>query len=393
MIINIFYIYLMALYFISSSFFGVLSLPFSIHDGILLISLLVIFTYISSLYKNIIYEDRHFHLFFVYSFFMSAIMAYINFGQPLTYGLRASRILLIFSILIVALNIMLKNFQIKKAHMFMLFISFLIMFINIYVYATGDTSMLVDGIGVLKRLGEIRVIIGTFTSIVFVLYFYYALKEHKWMIIPLVGLLFTMIVIAKTRSVIFPILIILLIPLLRAHKAQVFKIWMVFGIIVVVSFMISGYEKSILSPIIDLVNLLIEESQTTKHSNVNVRGLELAYFLNFLDTKSFILGYGMENKLFIEQYTKHFFLEDIGLFKILYLHGVVGLLMYIAMLWRLYVVSKVSDSALHMTGRSIVYFQILSPSSVFLYVPEYMLLVFIVYILIKNENKRISMIE
>jgi len=389
MIINIFSILLITLFVISSSFYGLIGLPFPIYDGMLLISLFVIFAYSTELYKNILHEDRYFHTFFIYTFVMSAIMAYIDFAQPLGYGLRASRILLMYSVLLVALNIMLKNFEIKKAHIFMIFLTFVIMFLNIYVYATGDTSMLVNGFGVLKRLGEIRVIIGTFTSIIFVFYFYYALKEHKWMILPLVGLLFTMIVIAKTRSVIFPIVIILLIPLLRAHKANVFKIWMVFAAVIILSFIVSGYEKSILSPLIDLVNLLVEESQTSKHSNVNVRGVELAYFWNFLDIKSIILGYGMENHLFIQQYNKHFFLEDIGLFKIFYLHGIVGLVMYFGMLWKLYRVSKASDTAIHMTGRSIVYFQILSPSSVFLYVPEYMLLVLIVYVLVKNENKKL----
>jgi hypothetical protein len=318
---------------------------------------------------------------------MSIVMASLNFAQPVLYSMRAARLFIVYIFLMMALNILLKNFQIKKVYPFMFLISFLIIFINVYVYATGDTSFLVDGVGVLKRLGEIRVTIGTFTSIIFVFFFYHQIKTNKLFIIPLLGLLFTMIIVAKTRSVIFPVLIIMLIPLLRAHKAQVIKVWMAFGTIVLVSFIVSGYENSILSPIVKLVTLLIEESQSIKHSNVNIRGVELAYFVNFLDMKSTIFGFGMDNTQFKELYNLHFFLSDIGLFKVFYYHGIVGSLLFGMIHWRLYRVSKESDTALHFTGRSIVYFQVLSPNSIFLYSPEYMFLFFAVYILVKNHNK------
>jgi len=199
-----------------------------------------------------------------------------------------------------------------------------------------------------------------------------------------------MVVVSKTRSVLFPILIIMLIPLLRAHKAQVFKVWMVLGGIVLLSFIFLGYEKSILSPILDLFSLLVEESQTVKNSNVNIRGLELVYFWNFLDIKSMIFGYGMENIQFKELYASHFYLSDIGLFKIFYYHGFIGLSLYIFMYWRLYNVSKKQDTALHFTGRAIVYFQILSPSSIFFYTTEYMFLFFVVYVLLKNSNLKVQ---
>ena len=389
--INIFYIFLGGLFFISSSFFGLIDLPFPMHDGMLIISLLVLIFYSKELDKNSFYQDRYFHYFFIYSFIATLIMAYLNFGQPMIYSIRVGRILITYSILLLALNILLKNFNIKKAYIFIWIVSFIIMFINFYVYATGDTSILGENATILKRLGEIRITIGTFTSIIFIFFLYYKVKENKWFIIPLVGLLLIMIIVSKTRSVLFPVLIIMLIPLLRGHKAQILKLWIGFGVIVLISFMISGYEKSILSPIINLLILLVEESQTVKSSNVNIRGLELAYFWSFLDFKSIIFGYGMENVLYKDLYLEHFYLSDIGLFKIFYLHGIIGSILYILLLWRLYKVSKVSSSAMHLTGRSIIYFQILSPSSVFVYTTEYMFLLFIVYILVKNFNSYYNM--
>ena len=387
MTINIFHIALVSLFFIASSFFGLVAFPLNIIDALALISIIIIIFYNKEFLKHTLYEDKHFYIFFMYAFFMSIIMAYLNFGQPLFYSISAARMFIIYGLLIVALNIMLKNFDIKRAHIFMLIISFIIIFINLYVYTTEDISILVENVGILRRLGEIRITIGTFTAIIFIFYFYYALNKYKWMIIPLLGLLLVMIVVFKTRSVLFPVLIILLLPLLRAHKSQILKTWMIFTLIIVISFIATGYEKSILSPIVKLFTLLMEESQSAKNLSSNIRGIELVYYWNFLDIKSIIFGYGMDNKQFKELYDANFFLTDIGLFNIFYYHGILGSFLYIGMLWRLYSVSKIDNSALHMTGRSIVYFQILSPNSVFMYSPGYMLLLFIVYILVKNDNK------
>lgn len=392
MIINFFSIVLVALLFISASFYGVLTIPLPTQDIILLLSLVTLVIYLKEFKSKTLHEDRNFYYFFLYAFIMSLFMAYLNFGQPIVYSMRVARLLIVYAVLLIALNVLLQNFDIKKAYPFMIFVSFIIIAINFYVYITGDISFLVEEVGVLKRLGEIRITIGTFTSIIFIFYFYHKLKENKAFIIPLLGLLLTMVVVSKTRSVLFPILIIMLIPLLRAHKAQVFKVWMVLGGIVLLSFIFLGYEKSILSPILDLFSLLVEESQTVKNSNVNIRGLELVYFWNFLDIKSMIFGYGMENIQFKELYASHFYLSDIGLFKIFYYHGVIGFSLYIFMYWRLYKVSKKQDTALHFTGRAIVYFQILSPSNIFLYTTEYMFLFFVVYILVKNSNKKMQSI-
>ncbi len=390
MIINIFNIFLVALFFISSSFFGLIDLPFSTHDGMLIISLIVLIFYSKELNKNTFYQDRHFHYFFMYSFIATLIMAYLNFGQPINYSIRVGRIFIMYSILILALNILLKNFNIKKVHSFIWIVSFLIIFINFYVYVTGDTSILGENATVLKRLGEIRITIGTITSIIFIFFLYYKVKENKWFIVPLLGLLLTLVVVSKTRSVLFPILIIMIIPLLRGYKAEIIKIWIGFGVIVLISFMVSGYEKSILSPIVNLFTLLIEESETVKHSNVNIRGLELAYFWSFLDFKSIVFGYGMENVLYKELYVSHFYLSDIGVFKIFYQHGIIGFILYILLLWRLYKVSKVANTTIHFTARSLVYFQILAPSNVYVYTTEYMFLLLVVYILVKHYNSELE---
>lgn len=388
--INIYSIYLLLLYMIASSFFGLVTLPVQKQDLILALSLMVIVFYMKELNAKSLNEDRHFYYFFLYGFFASIVMAYLNFAQPVVYSMRAARLLLVYSILIVALNILLKNVNIKKFYSTIVVLSFIIISINFYVYLSGDTSLLSENATVLERLGEIRIVIGAFSIIVFILFFYHHLSESKWFIIPLLGLLLTVVVVHKTRSVLFPLLIIMVIPLLRVYKAQFVKVWMFFGALILVSFIVSGYEKSIISPITDLFMLLIEESQTTKHSNVNIRGLELAYFWNFLDEKSMIFGYGMENIQFKVLYLTHYYLSDIGLFSVFYLYGLVGSILYIIIYWRLYRVSKRSNTPLHLTGRSIVYFQILSPSSIFLYSPEYMFLFFMLYILIKNSNENMS---
>jgi len=388
--IKVYSIYLLLLYLVSSSFFGLVTLPVQKQDLILAISLLVIVFYMKELNKKSLNEDRYFYYFFLYSFFASVVMAYLNFSQPPLYSMRAARLFFVYSLLLVALNILLKNTNIKKLYSSIVVLSFIIILINFYVYLTGDTSILSKDATILERLGQIRIIIGSFSITVFVLFFYHHLKENKWFIFPLLGLLLTLVIVHKTRSILFPLLIIMLIPLLRVYKAQFVKLWMFLGALVLVTFIFSGYEKSIISPITDLFMLLIDESQTAKHSSVNIRGMELAYFWNFLDEKSIIFGYGIENVQFKTLYVSHYYLSDIGLFNVFYLHGVIGSILYIIMYWRLYRVSKESNTPLHLTGRSIVYFQILSPSSIFLYSPEYMFLLYATYVLIKNSNKRLK---
>ncbi len=389
--INLFSIFLLLLYLVASSFFGLLTLLIPNQDAVLLLSLSVILFYMKGVNVKSVYEDRNFHYFFIYAFVTSLIMAYLNFSQPALYSIKAARIFLIYSVLLIALNILLKQVDPKRYYPGIVIFSFIIIGINFYVYITGDTSILSEDVPILKRLGEIRVVIGTFSIIIFILFFYHHLSENRWFILPLLGLLFTVVVVHKTRSLLFPLLIIMFIPLLRVYKAQFFKFWLIFIVLVLLSFMATGYEKSIISPITDLLMLLIEESQTTGHSNVNIRAMELAYFWSFLDTKSILFGYGMENIQFKVLYESHFYLSDIGLFKVFYLHGVVGILLYIFMYWRLYLVSKKSNTPLHLTGRSIVYFQILSPSTILLYTPEFMLLFMGIYVLIKNRNKIITL--
>ncbi len=388
--INLYSIFLILIYLISSSIFGLVSFPVQKEDLILVISLLVIVFYAEEVNKSSIEEDRYFHYFFLYSFFAALVMAYLNFAQPVAYSMKAARLFIVYSILLIALNILLKNLKFNKIYVFVAILSFIMILINFYVYITGDTSILGEDAIVLERLGQIRIVIGTFTIIVLILFSYHHLKVSKLFIIPLLGLLLTVIVVHKTRSALFPLLLIMILPLLRVYKAQFFKLWLLFAGIVLISFMVSGYEKSILSPVTDLFMLLIEESQTVKTSNVNIRGLELAYFWDFLDAKSMVFGYGMENITFKVLYVSHYYLSDIGIFNIFYLHGIIGLILFILMHWRLYRVSKRSNSAMHLTGRSLVYFQIVSPSSVFVYTPEYMFLFFVIYILVKNSNDKMQ---
>lgn len=356
-------------------------------DSIFLISILIIafnIKYIKQIYDP---KDKYIYIFAIYSFIASIIMALFNFNQPVVYSMFASRILLIIMTLYIAVIFLLKNITEVTLYRLTFTIAMFLILFNFYLYFSGNLSILYIDTTYAFRLGEIRLTIASQSVIVLLLFFYFHSKEKALSYIPFLGLLAVLIIVDKTRASIIAILIILFLSMLNIKDVKTLRNWLVVIFIILFSSLIGGFESSLISPLTDIYYATQNEVQKGA-GNVNVRAMELAYFWNRLDFYSMIFGYGMDNHQFKFLYYKHFYLSDLGIFKVFYLHGAIGLLFFGGIYLAMYREASKGISAIHKTGQALVLFQVLSPTLNFTYSIQGMLMFFVLYILIKKLNNK-----
>lgn len=369
------------------SFYFLLDIESVQKDMVFLISLLILLLNTRSLKSYIKKEDKYIYLFAIYGIVSTCFMAYANYGQPVIYSLLASRILLIFATLYVALNLLIQNISLVALYRLAFFISLFIILFNFYLYFTGNLSILYIDTTYAYRMGAIRLTIASETLIILLLFFYFHSKEKILSYIPFIGLLLTLIVVNKTRAVLIAIFIILLLSLINLKKTKNILIVVVLLFVTMLSFVFTNFESSIFQPLIDMY----EQTQNNISNgvgNVNVRALELTYFWNKLDFPSIIFGYGMDNHTFKILYYKDFYLSDLGIFKVFYLYGIIGLSLYIGIYYQMYKQASKANTVLHNTGKALILFQVFAPTINVAYSMEGIFMFFIIYILIKNYNLR-----
>lgn len=106
-----------------------------------------------------------------------------------------------------------------------------------------------------------------------------------------------------------------------------------------------------------------------------------------MNIASVIFGYGMEADR-LALYYERFYLSDVGMFKIFYYHGLLGLSLYFLVLKRFFNESALGNTSIHKFGRYIVYFQFVAPTLTMLYTITGMLFFFIIYIYLTTINQR-----
>lgn len=356
-------------------------------DIVFLISLFVLILNIKYIKKFLNLEDKYIYLFPLYGIISTCIMASFNFGQPLVHSLLASRILLIIAILYISLKFILNNISLNLLYKLAFSIALFLTLFQFYLYYSGNLSILYVDTTFAFRMGSIRLTIAPETLVVLLLFFYYHSKEKLLSYIPFFGLLLTLIIIDKTRATLIAVILILLFSLINLKEKKTLYSLFFFIIIVIFSMIFTNFESSIFQPLIDMYTNTQKEV-VSGAGNVNVRALEFAYFLKFLDLPSIIFGYGMDNNTFKVLYYEHFYLSDLGIFKVFYLHGIIGLMLFLGIYYQMYKQASKSNTPLHRTGKALVLFQIFAPTLNFTYHIEGMLMFFIIYILIKNFNIR-----
>jgi len=356
-------------------------------DIIFLISSFVILLNIK--YIKIVFtrEDKYIYLFAIYAVLSTCFMSAFNFGQPFIYSLLASRLLLIIVVMYISLNFLLKGINLKSLYKVAYVVSIFLVLFSFYLYFSKNLSILYIDTTYAYRLGAIRLTIAPMTLITMLLFFYFHTKQNSLSYIPFIGLISMLVVIDKTRSSLIAVILILLIFSINLKDKKNFKKLYIFFLIVVLSIIFTNFESSIFQPFINMYEHTQNEVASGS-GNVNVRAMEFAYFLKFLDIPSMIFGYGMDNHAYKYLYYSKFYLSDLGIFKVFYLHGIIGLLLFIGIYYQMYKQAMKSNTPLHQTGKALVLVQIFAPTLNITYHLEGIFLFFVIYILIKQYNIR-----
>ncbi len=330
---------------------------------------------------NLILKNRLL-LFLFYCFLVSAIQANINFSQPLIFGIRASRIFFIYAVVFIYLSMSLTHISYKGIYRFVVFTSVFLIFINFITYFSNSQLFMQNH--VIDRFDDLRFLIGGTSIIYFYLFLLANTDRGKFPIIGLIGLMLVMIIVAKTRSLIFPLLLITVFSLIRVNNIR--KFVQVLSVLFLAS-IVFVFNDQIGQNIFNLVQLSFDEFNA-KDGNIGVRVLALDYYWERLDFFSMIFGFGMDNKIYSDMYNPLYSLSDLGAFRVLYYHGIIGIVLFALTLYDLYRESSKGDLPLHKFGRYFVYFQFLSPALTFVYHPEAMFIYIFTLLYIKFHNKK-----
>lgn len=379
-------ILLLLIHFLSVSFYYLFDLESLLKDLVLIIAVSIILfnlRYIRKIYDP---TDKFIYLFPLYSVFSGLFMASLNFSQPFIYTALASRILLIIAIMYIALIFLLNRINEKTLYKFAFIVTMFIFSLSFYLYFSNNLSLLYIDTSKAYRYDSVRLSIAAETSVVLLFFFYYHSKEKFLSYIPFISLLMVLIFVDKTRASIIAVLLILLISSINFKSKKNLMLIYLFFFITILSVIFTNFESSIFQPLINMYENTQSEVKQGE-GNIDVRALELAYFWNKLDIFSIIFGYGMDNQTFKHIYFSRYFLSDLGIFKVFYLHGIIGLLLFIGIYYKMFKEASKGNTPVHKTGKALVLFQIFAPTLNFAYHLDGIFGFFIIYILIKRYNR------
>jgi hypothetical protein len=231
-------------------------------------------------------------------------MAGINFNQPLIFSLRASRIFIIYIVLFYSILINTYNKTLKTKMNFKVFnyITVFICLVNIYIFSSGDTEI-IDGLVIQSRFEDVRFMVGGDTIIYLTIFYLFNLKESKFNYLYLLMLICVLLFISKTRGILIPISICFVYSFVIKEKINqsiknIFILLIIFLVIVIL-----GKSNLVINSIQKLIEFTSNDI-SKESGNVGFRFIELNYFINKLDTFSFLFGYGIDNQKYIEMYNE-----------------------------------------------------------------------------------------
>tara|TARA_X000000368_G_C23052840_1_gene722321 strand:- start:2419 stop:3567 length:1149 start_codon:yes stop_codon:yes gene_type:complete len=375
--------FLTIIYFVSERFFDLVEIYTSHSDLVLLTTIMIIPLSIGILFnKNFYSSNKNLIKFFIYCFVGSIITASINFSQSFSAGFSASRVFLTYCFLMITLYKFAPLIKPFKLFNFVSFVSLFLVVINFYIYSTGNYSFYYGN--VLDRFEDIRFLIGG-TSIIYFYLYLISFKDVKATAIPIsILLLLVVAIVAKTRSLLFPLLFITIIHFVDLSR---FKnlLQIIFSILFISFLSIFLRDTTIWTSLYDLYELSINDIEEGG-GNITFRLFTLIYFFENMTPLSWIFGYGMEiDKLAL--YDERFYLSDVGMFKIFYYHGIVGLYLFFSLLYEIYKESRKNNSPFHVFARYLIYFQFLSPTLTILYTPTGIFIFLLTFFKIRQINE------
>jgi len=327
-------IFLLSVYLISEHFFDLVSYKYEANDIITVLSVIFVFFNFKEFIQFI---RKHYNIviFLLFLFVENVITSAINYNQPIFFSFKAGRFLITYILIaFVAFEFSLKNRD--KISFIPLIIPLIIIGLNYYAFLTGDFHLFANNIKVSERFYEVRFMVAGTSVIYLVLYYSNRLKEKPYNPIIFLLLLSVIVVISKTRGIIFPILITLLFSrgivslfksLIRLKKSGVYVF---FIFVVALLFFGSKFIFNLKSSFFSTINGL----QSGQINNIQIRFLSYAYYWNIIKQSflSVLFGNGIPTIFTINRFNPKFFISDIGYFGVLFDFGIVGIIIILQLL-------------------------------------------------------------
>ena len=387
-------IFILLIYLLSEQFFDLVAFKYEENDIILVVSLLFVFI---NLKTFLVFAKRHFNiiaflfLLFVINFFTSSI----NYSQPILYSFKTGRYLITY-ILIAFVAYAFVKYNKNNNDYIPLFIPIIIIALNYYAYFTQDFKIFNENFKVTERFNDVRFMVAG-TSVIY-LVLYYSNRIQKKLIngIILLLLLSIIIVIAKTRGIIFPILLTILFSkninsLLRLQKST---LYVAAGLIA--TFFIFG--NTIINFLNEAFYSTVKELQSSQNNNIQIRFTGYIYYWNILKDSaiSVLLGNGIPSEFTMNKFEENLYLSDIGALKIIFTHGILGLLVILKMIVNALKVNVLENKiqGIRYDVKLFALFQLFSLLSLtFFFKTPAVLFFFIIYMqssYLRNESRRIN---
>ena len=368
------FLLLIVLFIITQGFFDLVNNPlvlFSIEeqDAVLVFSALVLLMQLFKIPFRKLGNYRIYLFLFFYCFISNLVMGYLNIDQPLVFNLLTGRLYITYFFILLALITLfnIADINLDRVNKFFVVISAFLILLNIYVYFSQNYGI-INGLVIVERFESARFLIGGLCVINLTIYFYENFFYSRINSLAFFGLLIVLFSVSKSRGIVNPILLIIMQDLFFNKNVLKGKILYKVTLSLFLAVFILWNPSEIFNTVGNIVSLTHKEI-TENSGNFGFRVQEFSYYLGKLDLKSAVFGYGMENKKFSEILSyNNFFLSDLGLFRIFFTSGLIGLSIFIYSLYSLFKEARAGDTVLHKFVIGFVLFQLFSfPTMTFFY--------------------------
>lgn len=386
---------LIVLFIITQGFFDLANNPlvlFNIEeqDAVLAFSIVVLLLNLSKISFKKLGSYRIYLVLFSYCFLSNLVMCYLNFDQPLVFNLLTGRIYITYFFMLLALITIfnINDVTMNQVNKFIVVISAFFIFLNIYVYLSHNYGI-INGLIVLERFESTRFLVGGLCVMYFTIYFYENFYFSRINALGFFGLLVILFLVSKTRGIIFPIFLIIFQDMIFNKNILRGKILHKVTLTLFAAAFIVWNPSNMFSAIGNMTSLTHAEI-TQNSGNFGFRVQEFIYYMGKLDLKSVIFGYGLENKKFSEILSYNgFYLSDLGIFRILFTSGLIGLSIFIYGLYCLYKEARLGDTIMHKFGIGFILFQLFSfPTMTFFYYPGGVFILLFIIVSLKQLNSQ-----
>lgn len=319
---RVIYVVILLTYIVSENVLDLFQLNYEINDIIFVIGLLLASSS-PNRFLQYLKENTEIAIIFIFLFVSNILMSYINYQQPLIYSVYAGRFLI--SYIFLGFVVWLYSKTIREYDYLSVFIPVIIIAINYYAYISKDMHIFRSSFHVSERNEDVRFLAAGTSVLYFMFYYFNRITLKPFYFILFILLFCIIIIVSKTRGLIIPATLVLLFTffdkfrIYRKRKVLIYSILVVFVLIVFGGTMLTGVSNA--------YNSVVSEYNSIDSNNTTIRIEEYKYFYNLLIDSpiSLFFGYGVDNEYTKGLFPENYFLSDIGIFKIVFYHGLIGL--------------------------------------------------------------------